>query len=124
MARYSKQREAIREILMGTTAHPTAAEVYMEAKKVIPNISLGTVYRNLETLTGSGDAQDIRVGEFTHFDGNAKPHPHFCCNMCGRVSDLKCDMDGLFSSVEGLEGNRITSTTVLFCGVCRECSVE
>ncbi len=124
MARYSKQREAIREILMGTTAHPTAAEVYNEVRKTIPNISLGTVYRNLENLTGSGDAQSIRAGEFSHFDGNATPHPHFCCDKCGRVTDLKCDIGGLLSSVNEFTENKVTGATVLFYGVCRDCIAE
>ncbi len=124
MARYSKQREVIKTFLMNTTAHPTAAEVYAEARKVIPNISLGTVYRNLESLGDSGELQSFEVGDFTHFDGNAKPHPHFCCNVCGRVSDLECDMQKLMSATCGLNGCEVSSAMVLFSGVCRECITE
>lgn len=121
MARYSKQRETIKEILMSTTAHPTAAEIHREAQKVIPNISLSTVYRNLEALNSSGTAQTIELGDFTHFDGNALPHAHFGCVECGKVCDLSCDMEKFMSFLGGLEGCKITGKTVLVRGVCRDC---
>ena len=51
MKNYSRQREAILEVLRSTDTHPTANWIYTEVKKTIPNISLGTVYRNLKCLT-------------------------------------------------------------------------
>ena len=122
MARYSKQREVIREILLSTTAHPSAAEVYEKARKVIPNISLGTVYRNLESLNKDGSAESFSVGDIARFDGNVAPHPHFYCTSCGKVSDLSCDMDELLRLMCGLEGCKVDRETVLLGGICRECA--
>lgn len=121
MARYSKQREVINNILKGTKAHPSAAEVYEKAREEIPNISLGTVYRNLDSLSHDGEAQAFTVGDIAHFDGNIAPHPHFYCQKCGKVTDLECDMRKLLSLMEGLEGCEVDTETVLFSGVCRAC---
>ncbi len=121
MARYSQQRELIISILRGTTSHPSAAEVYAEARKTIPNISLGTVYRNLEKLSQEGVIENFGFKDIAHFDGNTKPHPHFCCTGCGKVTDLGCDLEKLLPLIEGLDGCEVEGETLLFRGMCREC---
>ena len=63
MANYSKQREAILNELQNRCDHPTATQVYEGVKKVIPNISLGTVYRNLASLVESGEILSVAVGD-------------------------------------------------------------
>ena len=89
MKNYSKQREAILNALRSTDTHPTAAQVYAMVKKELPNISLGTVYRNLDALTQSGDILGISVGDGnTHFDGDSSHHLHLHCNKCGKISDF------------------------------------
>ncbi len=121
MARYSKQREVIGEILQSTKAHPSAAEVYKAAREIIPNISLGTVYRNLDALSHDGEAQTFVVGDIAHFDADVSSHPHFFCKKCGRVSDLECDMQKLVSLINGLEGCEIDRETILIGGICSNC---
>ena len=85
MARFSPQRELILDILHATKAHPSAAIVYEEARKKMPNISLGTVYRNLEKLSQEGIIENFIFKDISHFDGDKTPHPHFCCKVCGKV---------------------------------------
>ena len=81
--RRSKQRDAIKAYLMSTTAHPTAEVVYENIKKDFPNISLGTVYRNLNFLVEHDEALRLDCGDgFDHFDGNTHPHNHFFCKSC------------------------------------------
>ncbi|MBR6693613.1 MAG: transcriptional repressor [Clostridia bacterium] len=121
MARYSKQREVIENILKSTKAHPSAAEVYAKAREEIPNISLGTVYRNLDSLSHDGSAQSFTVGDIAHFDGDVSPHPHFFCVKCGKVKDLQCDMEKLLLLMNGLEGCKVDTETVLIGGVCSSC---
>lgn len=121
VSRYSPQKELIISILEGTTAHPSAASVYEKAREKMPNISLGTVYRNLMNLSKEGTIQNFSFGDISHFDGNAAPHPHFCCTSCGQVSDLKCDFSKIVGLTEGLDGCSITGETLLFSGLCRDC---
>ena len=76
--KYSRQREAIKSYLASTTSHPTADTVYMHVRKEFPNISLGTVYRNLNLLTDLGEAVKITTPDGAdRFDGNTNPHYHF-----------------------------------------------
>lgn len=86
--KYSRQRTAIMEYLSGVKCHPTADEVYASVRKVIPNISLGTVYRNLAQLADTGAIRKLRVGVMDHWDADLCPHAHFACKVCGRVYDL------------------------------------
>ena len=90
--KYSKQREAIKSFLVGRYDHPTAETVYLGIKQEFPNISLGTVYRNLSLLSDIGEIQKLSTGIGPdRFDGNAAPHYHFICTRCGRVLDIDLD---------------------------------
>lgn len=74
MKNYSRQREAILQVLRSTDTHPSASAVYNEVRKLIPNISLGTVYRNLAALAEDGSVLSLSVGDgYEHFDGTL-PH--------------------------------------------------
>ena len=76
--KYSRQREAIKEFLMTRKDHPTADVVYSNVRDVFPNISLGTVYRNLTLLADIGEISRLRLGDgVDHFDADTTPHYHF-----------------------------------------------
>lgn len=87
--KYSRQRESIKEFLMTRTDHPTADTVYHQLRKIYPNISLGTVYRNLALLADIGEIQKICTGDGAdRFDGQVTPHYHVICTRCHQVMDL------------------------------------
>ena len=89
---YSRQREAIKTFLAGRYDHPTAETVYLGIKEEFPNISLGTVYRNLSLLSDIGEIQKLSTGIGPdRFDGNPALHYHFICKHCGSVLDLSVD---------------------------------
>lgn len=116
--KYSRQRESIKHYLMTTKEHPTADTVYMHVKKEFPNISLGTVYRNLNLLTDIGEAIKISTPDGgDRFDGRIEPHNHFLCEECGRLLDLDLDMKSI-EEVNCLAGKNfdgaITSSSTLF----------
>ena len=90
--KHSRQREAIYNYLILTREHPSAEVVYEFVRKEFPNISLGTVYRNLSFLVDNGQAVKVPCSDGTvHFDGNLMPHYHFECTKCGRIFDLNFD---------------------------------
>jgi Fur family peroxide stress response transcriptional regulator len=106
--------------------HPTAETVYTSIKDEFPNISLGTVYRNLSLLSDLGEIQKITVsGGADRFDGNPAPHYHFSCRKCGCVMDLQFSLD---EDLDKLAGEHfpgiIESHRVLFTGVCQDCMKE
>lgn len=124
--KYSRQRESIKNYLLETTSHPTADMVYMHVKQEFPNISLGTVYRNLKLLTDLGEAIKITAPDGgDRFDGHVQPHNHFYCIDCGRILDLNMDMDAINHinelAAKDFDGI-IESSTTLFYGKCNDCT--
>ena len=123
--KYIRQRESIKHYLMTTKEHPTADTVYMHVKKEFPNISLGTVYRNLNLLTDIGEAVKISTPNGgDRFDGRLEPHNHFLCTKCGRLLDLELDMKSIEEvnrlAAENFDGI-IQSSSMLFYGECSDC---
>ena len=121
--KYSRQRESIKTCLMNRTDHPTADAIYLSIREEFPNISLGTVYRNLNLLAEEGEILRLTCGDGSdRFDGNPAPHYHFLCNDCGRVIDLPLEpLDHInILANAGFEG-AIEGHTVLFHGKCHRC---
>lgn len=123
MIKYSKQREVIKTNLANRYDHPTAETVYLDVKNEFPNISLGTVYRNLSLLTELGEIQKIStcMGP-DRFDGNPAPHYHFLCRKCGCVMDIDLENQDYLDNVasEVFPGS-IEGHSVQFYGICPEC---
>lgn len=122
--KHSRQRESIREFLMGRTDHPTADVIYENMKKQYPNISLGTVYRNLSLLTELGEIQKLsNFGGADHFDGRTDPHFHFLCRECGGVRDIEAEGadEVLDSAAAGFKGGQVLGYHARFYGICEDC---
>lgn len=121
--KYSRQRESIKEYLAATCEHPTADTVYMHVKKEFPNISLGTVYRNLNLLAKIGEAVKITTPDGgDRFDGVTAPHYHFFCKECNSVLDLEIkDLEYINDIAgDGFDGI-IESHNITFFGRCKNC---
>ncbi len=122
MKNYSRQREAILQVLRSTNTHPTANWIYTQVREQLPKISLGTVYRNLSALAASGDILAIDVGDgFEHYDGDVSPHLHLSCKKCGRIDDLVLDEDVLSQKATEQGFTPETSIYVVY-GVCKKCN--
>lgn len=88
----TKQRKLVLDVLVASHSHLTADEIYSLARLQMPDIALGTVYRNLGVLVDNGDVLKIDVpGEASRYDGNVFPHEHIACTVCGRVDDVTVD---------------------------------
>ncbi len=123
MKRYSKQRETILKILHATKLHPTASVIYEKARESIPNISLGTVYRNLSELSAGGEILSFKAADGSeHYDATATPHPHLCCTGCNQVLDLEIPFATDFvKQSEAATGAKITNHHIIFYGKCAKC---
>ncbi len=122
MKNYSKQREAILEVLRATDTHPTATAVYEKVREKLPNISLGTVYRNLAALRENGDIIGISVGDgFEHFDGDAAPHVHLNCRKCGKIEDISMQGDPA-GELAGTRGFVPDTSVYIVYGLCDNCN--
>ncbi len=122
MKHYSKQREAILEVLRETDTHPTANWIYEKVREKIPNISLGTVYRNLGALTADGTVLKIEVGDgFEHFDGDISPHLHLYCRECETIIDQGLKSDYI-KNVAKNSGFKTDTTIYVAYGICENCN--
>lgn len=123
MRRKTKQREAILRVLRNTRSHPTADWIYAEVKKEIPNISKGTVYRNLQVLQEDGAVLELNLnGTLSRFEAKRESHYHFRCEQCGRVIDVDQPVDRkLDQKVARRTGLKILYHQLEFRGVCHDC---
>ena len=121
--KHSKKRDAILDCIRGTTCHPTAEWVYQQLKPAIPDLSLGTVYRNISLFKDEGVIQSVGVvhGQ-ERFDGNTAPHTHFICTACGSVLDLEIDLPPeVLAQTESSFGGHVSGYQLQFTGTCAKC---
>lgn len=121
--KHSRQRDAIIAFLKTRKDHPTADIVYKEIRNTIPNISLGTVYRNLSLLSENGEILKLSCdGKADRFDAFSNPHYHFMCVECGCVQDITFPYSKQLDLTADSEfDGKITGHSLLFKGYCKDC---
>src|SRR6266581_1842176 len=122
-SRPSQQRDVVLAVVRSTMDHPTAEWVHRQARRTLPRISLGTVYRNLTKLAAQGLIREIHTGgHAARFDGNTGRHYHIRCLGCGRVNDLPISIDARLEEEAGRAMNyRILGHQVEVYGLCPLC---
>jgi len=123
MRRETKQRETILKVLRNTKSHPTADQIYDEVRKDIPNISKGTIYRNLQVLQQDGVISVLNInGTQSRYEAKQENHYHFRCERCGRVFDLdEPVIYELDDRVAKKTGFKVSHHQMEFRGLCKEC---
>ena len=117
--RNSKQRDLILNIINESYCHPTAETIYEIAREKMPKISLGTVYRNLDTLHALGSIRRINLNDSTYrYDRACDNHAHFVCSKCNEIEDIQ---ENLFENLQDICGNKILSYDIIFKGICKNC---
>ena len=119
--RYSKQRDTILQVVRSTRVHPTADWIYQETRKHIPNISLGTVCRNLQQLTESGQILKLKDETQVRYDGNTRHHDHFRCKVCGKWFDIAVIDETELRALSNTHNFRIDAIHLELEGVCQHC---
>ena len=123
-AKHFRKRDAILSCLRQTTEHPSADWVYAKLKPEIPDLALGTEYRNLTLFKDQGLIASLgTVGGVERFDGNVTPHVHFICTACHRVTDLSQIQvpEELNASASRASGGQVESCQLTFRGRCAGC---
>ncbi len=120
--RMTRQRKVILEELRGTDTHPTADEIYERVRLKLPRISLGTVYRNLQTLVSDGQVRTLSSGGRMRYDGALHDHCHVRCAVCGVVGDVPArEITGQPCQSGDF---RILGYKIEFVGICPECELQ
>lgn len=121
--RYSKQRQMILDTIKANPVHPTADVVYKILTEEHPEISLGTVYRNLNLLVELGEIKKVESASAKeHFDGDNTFHPHLICNRCGNVVDVPLPaLEEMSMALSQTTEHNIDDCKIIFHGVCKAC---
>ncbi|WP_456448247.1 manganese-dependent transcriptional regulator PerR [Deinococcota bacterium DY0809b] len=123
MKRLTRQRKAVLDVVQKARNHPDAAWIYQEVRKIVPSISLGTVYRTLEALVSEGQIAVLaRAGEATRYDANPVPHHHLICERCGEIVDLEVELPDLLTPARAAYPElQVHEAKVEFRGLCSAC---
>ena len=123
--RYSRQRELILRQVQSRCDHPTADEIYTAVRDECPALSLGTVYRNLNTLAEQGEIRRVTMpGQADRFDRTTRPHAHLCCRRCGGVVDVPVDAAVFEMIRSGCAGAEVDECALTLYGLCAGCAKE
>ena len=115
--RNTRQRELILEIINNSYSHPSAYDIYLECMKEIPNISLGTVYRNLNTLLETNSIQKIKSTDNIDRYDKMVTHSHFICTLCNKIIDI----NDKFDYNEYVGDNKVLNCKITYEGICKKC---
>ncbi|WP_418963763.1 Fur family transcriptional regulator [Cetobacterium sp.] len=121
--KFSKQRELILNYILNSHEHLTADTIYADLKKDNPELSLGTVYRNLTKLTEMGAIKKVSLpNQVDKFDKNLEPHAHLICDECGSVTDIDIpEVKSFIDKVSKDEDILINRYNISFNGICKKC---
>jgi Fur family peroxide stress response transcriptional regulator len=123
--KHSKKRDAILELFRSTNSHPGARWIYDRLRPSIPDLSLGTIYRNISIFQEEGLLEVVSTvkGE-ERFDADTSPHSHAVCTVCGKITDLPEDIRVDLAADYRVEipGFTIDKRHTIFYGICKECS--
>ena len=120
---YSRQREIILKTLRANPVHPTADELHGMVREHDPNISMATVYRNLNQLAGAGKVLKIANPDGAdRFDGNIARHNHAICTRCGRMFDIMVPLPDVCRAANAQHEIFVDGVSMLFSGICAICA--
>jgi Fe2+ or Zn2+ uptake regulation protein len=124
--RSSNQRSLVHQIVESAHDHPTAQAVFERARKRIPSISLGTVYRNLQLLVKQGLLTERKVdNQPARYEANRCRHYHICCSRCGALEDLSVPyQEVLDRRVQETVGYKLQGHRMEFYGICPQCQAD
>ena len=120
--RNTLQKKLILEIINNSFKHPTAKEIYEECKKIVPNISLGTVYRNLNLLEDKFQVTRIKMtNNIDRYDKVYNKHAHFICIKCNEITDLEELEENYSNKFKKVNDYKVLNYEINFKGICNKC---
>jgi Fur family transcriptional regulator, peroxide stress response regulator len=114
------QKNLILNLLKASHLHPTADEIYESVRSTIPNISKGTVYRNLKLMVEKNEIKQFWF-QVMHYDGKKEDHAHFFCEKCGKIIDISVKT-APFKRITNEHIHQINTVEYFYTGICKDCN--
>jgi Fur family peroxide stress response transcriptional regulator len=116
--RFTPQRQQVYDVLLAKRDHPTADEVFMRAKRAMPEISHATVYNCLDALVQCGLVRSVTLDRGAkRYCPNMREHGHFYCDQCNAIYDVDLPTQSV-SLPKGFQAHRYE---VAIHGICADC---
>ncbi len=121
--RFTPQRQQVYDVILNKRDHPTAEEVFIRAKKSMPEISHATVYNCLDALVKCGLVRQVQLQRgATRFCPNMEDHCHYACDACGKVFDVPLQKDS--TAMPGPKGFQVDHYDIAVHGLCADCAAK
>lgn len=120
----TKQREVVLRVIRDSGLHPTANEVFIAARSLLPTIGFATVYNSLRYLKDEGHIAEIQFGNgASRFDRITSRHDHALCTRCGSLVDIEMKLPSrLVAKAEKDSGFKPESIELTLRGICPDCA--
>ncbi len=116
------QRQEILNYLNKSREHPTAEKIFNDLREKMPNLSLGTVYRNLNILVDNNEIKEIKTKDKSRYDGNPTKHQHLICENCGKIIDTDI-FEEMTKKIKNkkIKGFKTNKVKIISYGLCTNC---
>lgn len=123
--RLTPQRRHVHDVLIEHMDHPTADQVFLRARDIMPEISMATVYNTLDALVKCDLVRQVNVDRGpTRYCANMQPHSHFYCDECGSVYDVLQTISPDQANFKLPRGFRLNNIDTNIHGLCPDCSAK
>ena len=120
--RRTNQKEAVYSAIINSCDHPDVETIYLRSKKILPSISLATVYRAVATLSSEGKVLKIPLNSGDRYDKILNAHAHFHCQKCNCVTDVfSLDLSSAIINAENERAIKVEGLSAIFSGICENC---
>ena len=119
----TSQRLEIIRMLVRDTSHPAARDILRNVRKIVPRISLSTVYYTLDMMKREGLIRELEYYDMDNrYDANVSDHINLICTKCRKITDFMGDLSVFPKAVEKASGFRPASMRFEYYGICRSCA--
>ncbi len=118
------QRREIIRLLARDMSHPGAMDILRKVIKIVPRISMSTVYYTLDMMKKEGLIQELEYYDTDNrYDINVSDHINLVCTKCRKITDYMGDLPSFSKAVEKKTGFKPASMRFEYYGICRNCAV-
>jgi Fe2+ or Zn2+ uptake regulation protein len=102
--------------------HLNIEELYQHMLKEFPNVSLATIYKNINQMEESGLVQEVKLPHIKSvYELTKTPHLHVVCQLCQKVEDVIVKTDKIVKDAEVVSGYHVQKSFITLSGICPTC---
>ena len=117
------QRREIIRLLSRSKSHPGAMEILRKVRKIVPRISLSTVYYTLDMMKKEGLIRELEYYDMDNrYEINVSDHINLVCTKCRKITDFTGNVPSFSKVVEKETGFKSASMRFEYYGICRNCA--